>query len=50
MMYVAYTMMAILYDSVIWQSDVVYGNNFNIIPQRGYFIRVNQVAEKEFLP
>jgi hypothetical protein len=34
-----------LYQSVIKEDDTLFGNNFNVIPTRGYFIKVNEVPQ-----
>jgi hypothetical protein len=38
------------YQSVISEDGLVFGNNFNVIGKRGYFIRVEGGSETEFTP
>jgi hypothetical protein len=39
-----------LYQSVISDEDVIFGNNFNVIDKRGYFIRVESGGDNQFTP
>jgi hypothetical protein len=39
-----------LYESVISDEDVIFGNNFNVIDKRGYFIRVESGGDNQFTP
>ncbi len=35
------------YQSVIKEDDTLFGNNFNVIDKRGYFIKVNEVPQDD---
>lgn len=39
-----------LYRSVISENDTIFGNNFNVIDKRGYFIKVEAGGGKKFKP
>jgi len=39
-----------VYESVIVDAGTVYGNNFNMIGKRGYFVRVESGGGKDFVP
>jgi len=38
------------YQSVVLENDTLFGNNFNVVDTRGYFIKVNSGGGKNFTP
>lgn len=39
-----------LYTSVVKEGDLIYGNNFNVVDKKGYFIRVTEGGGVTFTP
>lgn len=39
-----------LYQSVVYEDDILFGNNFNIVEKRGYFLRVDSGGGQTFKP